>query len=290
MLLGGTVPCKINQIRNPSTNRCVLRTGRIGVLIESKRSPKTKSPKPLSSKVSESLKDIVLKNYQSNYVNGRNEDYFFQKCESITETFGSTWKNMMILNFAFLHNLFFPFYHRGFLIGGHAAKSDTTLLRLHKLGIFTHDGHGNNCDYIEQERSYIDSIIYLYSREYEELITKALTILKKDKRIYVTYLNTKTNEYFNNLKYDLKINNKDRYGLNRSSKDRTNVATTVGNYTREEILNNFLLPPSKKFLGNIIILSIYAREYCGSLADLILLETFNKLHAQKIFDDPFENN
>ena len=172
-----------------------------------KRNYKRKSVKS-QRLLNNNLKNIVIQNYIDNYLSIINEfentkdllNYFYEKCNKITNRYAKTWNDYILLNIAFLHNYFLPFYTFGFLFKDH-EKSNLNLIKLHEFGVFTIEGQGNFCSENEKQRSYLNCILNFQNEHQVLLINKLIETLKKDSRIFINFYNQKTDEYFDNTVY-----------------------------------------------------------------------------------------
>lgn len=209
----------------------------------------------------------IMKNYDK-FI-----ELFYDSC--VNEIPNETWEDLIITNLAFLHRYYLPSYHRGFL--QHSAES--TLIQLHEYGVYTDNGQGNVCDKFEQQRSYLDFTLYMDDENVEHIKT-LVKVLLYDKKIAIEFY----------------IGANDLYG--------NTVGYEYNQITIEAGRNYGPMPPSSKefFLGHCLdvnkhfpkwikslcFFSIRVKEFCGALADEILLNHIKKIGFPKKFTDPFD--
>jgi len=240
------------------------------------------------------LKDKILKNFQKIFISRHHnindlQEFFYNKSEILRKKHFKSWDDFMISNFAFLHGFYIPFYQAGFLFQDHTKSSGIqNLISLHEYGILTTEGHGNLCNEKEKQRSYLDIQLYIYNDFYELKINELLNVLKKDSRIYINYYNGKTDEYFDNFVFYAYIHGELKFNLTLFENIRR--GTNYPKQSKEQFINFRILDELKQFKKNTIYLSIVVKEYCGDLADSILLDHVKSLNFDKIYTDPFKSD
>jgi hypothetical protein len=215
---------------------------------------------------------------------------YWKKCKKFTKKYMETWDDLMLFNICFLHEKFLPYYHGGFLVHG----AEEILLQLHRFGIFTENGQGNECDELYKEKSYLNAVFYNYDNNYFSKIRLIIQDLKRDGRISLIYYNFLNDEFFDNVPYNTKYYDEERQKVFDSftlTKDNNEPFSNILKFTKEEYIKQkkmILSEFKEQWFKNIIIIDIFVNEYCDdNKSDEILLFYSNKHLKYYQIDDPF---